>query len=61
MEHTLTALTTTLTQFISNHGVWIGLVMLAAIILSATMAGRQIENRKMTKLSNRQFRKLKQR
>lgn len=61
MELTLTALTTTLTQFISNNSVWIGLIILAAIILSATMAGRQIENRKMTKLSNRQFRKLKQR
>lgn len=61
MELTLTALTTTLTTFVSNNSVWIGLLMLAAIILSATMAGRQIENRKMTKLSNRQFRKLKQR
>lgn len=60
MELTLTALTTTIAEFTSNYGLWIGFIaVLAMLVASAMMAGRQVEHRRMTKLTKSQFQAMK--
>lgn len=65
MELTLTALTTTTAEFVSNYGLWISLTALAVLIgvrvahIKGEYAGRVTERAEMLKLPKNQFQALK--
>lgn len=60
MEPTLNAtLLSDLTTFVGTNLTWIALATAVLITLAAFTGGTKVEKRRMTRMSNRQFRRLK--